>query len=101
MLLDLALDSFLDWRHSGRYGPLYEPLLLAGDITMPPSSRRFVLSFRCGQCHGTYLAAAPIDAVQRCPDCGAPLRRMPNRAWDLREEAAPRWWRDRLDGGLP
>jgi hypothetical protein len=83
------LDLVLDWRCAARWGAHILPL--AGDPT-PARPVRYVLNFRCPGCGACFMAAAPINVAQLCPDCGRELQRLSNHAWDLVRQAVPPWW---------
>lgn len=79
----------LDWHaDTGRWSAML-PLLLAGDDCVPSPVPRFVTRLLCEHCETHYLTDTP--AAQVCPHCGRTLLYV--ATWDLRLEAAPRWWR--------
>jgi hypothetical protein len=87
-----------DWRTAGRLGSSGGWLrLLAGDGPLSPSLPDHVQRWLCQRCEKYYLGSDP--APQQCPGCHRLLAYVGQ--WNLREERAPRWWRDReaLDPG--
>jgi hypothetical protein len=92
-------SDLLDWRSLYRAPGGYDYSLYIGTEEAPPrlDPPRYVLRWLCQQCEQFYLTASGAPA-QPCPACGHLLARV-GGTWDLREQRAPRWWRDTREEG--